>query len=155
MTIESIFVARKRGEPQMSIDAVRVVLGRGIEGDRNFGKSKHVGQNITFVAAEEIERFRVDSGLPIELSGTRRNVVTRDVPLNDLVGREFMIGDARFRGVELCEPCSRLGVHLRDDTVSSARIIKLFAHRAGLRADVLSTAIIRVGDPIRIEIRME
>jgi MOSC domain-containing protein YiiM len=149
MTIERIFVARKRGEPQMSVDSVRVVLGRGIEGDRNFAKSKHVGQNITFVAAEEIERFVTESGLPIDLSGTRRNIVTRGVPLNDLVGREFTIGEARFRGVELCEPCSRLGAHLRNEEVSAARIIRLFAHRAGLRADVLSTAVIKVGDAIR------
>jgi MOSC domain-containing protein YiiM len=151
VTIEKIFVAAKRGDPQMSVDAVRVVLGRGIEGDRNFGKAKHVGQNITFVAAEEIERFSTESGLSIGLSGTRRNIVTRDVPLNDLVGREFTIGEARFRGVELCEPCSRLAAHLRNEDVSSARIIRLFAHRAGLRADVLSTAVIRVGAAIRIE----
>ena len=151
MTVEKIFVAGKRGEPQVSVDAVRVVLGRGIEGDRNFGKSKHVGQNITFVAAEEIERFRAASGLAVDLSSTRRNIVTRDVALNDLVGREFTIGDARFRGVELCEPCSRLGAHLRNEEVSAARIIRLFAHRAGLRADVLSTAVIHVGDAIRFE----
>jgi MOSC domain-containing protein YiiM len=150
MAIERIFVAAKRGEPQVSVEAVRVVLGQGIEGDRNFGKSKHVGQNITFVAAEEIERFVTESGLSIDLSGTRRNIVVRDVALNALVGREFTIGEARFRGVELCEPCSRLAAHLRNQGVSSARIIRLFAHRAGLRADVLSTAVIKVGDAVRL-----
>jgi MOSC domain-containing protein YiiM len=150
MAIERIFVAAKRGEPQVSVEAVRVVLGRGIEGDRNFGKSKHVGQNITFVAAEEIERFVTESGLSIDLSGTRRNIVVRDVALNALVGREFTIGEAKFRGVELCEPCSRLAAHLRNQGVSSARIIRLFAHRAGLRADVLSTAVIKVGDAVRL-----
>jgi MOSC domain-containing protein YiiM len=151
MTIERIFVAGKRGEPQMSVDAVRVVLGRGIEGDRHFGKSKRVGQNITFVAAEEIERFSADSGLAIEPSGTRRNIITRGVPLNDLVGREFTVGGARFRGIELCEPCSRLAAYLRNDEVTAARIIRLFAHRAGLRAAVLATAVIRVGDSIQFE----
>ena len=148
MKIERIFVANKRGAPQQSVDAVRVVVGRGIEGDRNFGKT---GRNITFVAAEEIEQFALDSGLAIDLSATRRNVVTRGVDLNALVDREFAIGEARFRGLELCEPCRFLGARLQTPSISSARIVRLLTHRAGLRAAVISTATIRVGDAMRFD----
>lgn len=146
--IERIYVAASRGAPQMSVDAVRVVAGRGIEGDRNFRRTKTPGRNITLVAAEEIETFNARTGLSLDLSTTRRNVVVRGVALDDLVGREFAIGDARFRGIELCEPCSRLARHLRPTGLTQAQVLELFMHRAGLRADVVSTATIRVGDVI-------
>jgi MOSC domain-containing protein YiiM len=146
MKIEKIFVATKKGEAQQSVDAVRVVRDRGIEGDRNFGQSKYPGRNITFVEAEAIERFNTESKLSIEISGTRRNVVTRGVRLNELVGQEFAIGDARFRGTELCEPCALLGSRLKSDAITAARVVQLFVHRAGLRADVLATGTICVGD---------
>jgi MOSC domain-containing protein YiiM len=150
MNIERIFVATHPGVLQESVDAVRVVAARGIEGDRNFNKSKYPGQNITFVEAEEIERFMAASGLSIEASATRRNIVTRGVRLNELVGRDFMIGVARFRGIELCEPCSFLGARLRTEVVTAARVVELFVHRAGLRADVLATGTIRVGDSLSL-----
>src|SRR5688572_22848685 len=120
MTIERIFVAASKGEGQVSVEAARVVVGCGIEGDRNFRKPR-TRANITFVEAEGIEHFNAESGLSIDLSGTRRNVVTRGVRLNDLVGRDFAIGAALFRGVELCEPCSLLAARLKTDTVSPAR----------------------------------
>jgi MOSC domain-containing protein YiiM len=143
--VERIYVADVRGGLQVSVDAVRVVAGRGIEGDRNFSRSKTPGRNVTFVAAEEIERFVASVGIELDLSLTRRNIVVRGVELNDLVGREFTIGEARFRGIELCEPCSRLARHLRPTGLTPTQVMRLFAHRAGLRADVLTTATVRVG----------
>jgi MOSC domain-containing protein YiiM len=151
MSIEAIFVAGVRGAPQQQADAVRVVVGKGIQGDRNFGKNKHAGQNITFVEAEEIERFNAASGLAIDMAGTRRNILTRGVRLAQLVGKEFAIGEARFRGVELCEPCSHLASGLRTREVSPTKVVRLFAHRAGLRADVISTGTVRVGDQLQIQ----
>jgi hypothetical protein len=94
MTIERIFVATEKGGEQVDVDAARVVVRLGIEGDRNFGKTRNPGQNVTFVAAEEIERFSRESGLSIGPSATRRNIVTRGVRLDALVGREFSIGAA-------------------------------------------------------------
>jgi MOSC domain-containing protein YiiM len=146
MTIEAIFVASARGAPQLRAEAVRVVVGKGIQGDRNFGKGKYAGQNITFVEAEEIERFNAASGLAIDLAATRRNIVTRGVRLAQLVGKEFAIGEAQFRGIEICEPCARLASKLHTEKVSATKVVRLFAHRAGLRADVIATGTVRVGD---------
>ena len=150
MTVERIYVAESRGGLQLSVEAVRVVAGRGIEGDRNFSRSKTPGRNLTLVAAEEIERFVQSTGIQLDLSLTRRNLITRGVELNSLVGREFTIGEVQLRGVELCEPCSRLAKHLRSTGLKPSQVLSLFAHRAGLRADVLSTATIRVGDPLSL-----
>jgi len=122
-----------------------VVAGAGIEGDRYFDRHEEPGQNITLVEAEEIERFILEQGRPHDLSITGRNLVTRGVRLNELVGKEFTVGAVLLRGVELCEPCLGLGQALALDEFTPATVVKSFVHRAGLRADVLSTGAISVG----------
>ena len=77
-----------------------------------------------------------------------RNIVTRGVKLNDLVGREFMIGDVRLRGVEPCERCLGLGNALASPELSAAQVVKRLLHKAGLRADVLSSGSLACGAKI-------
>lgn len=145
MSVERIFISPERGAPQIECDQISVECGLGIIGDRNFGKDIHPGQNITLVEAEEIELFlSLHDRLP-DLSLTRRNLVTRGVRLNELLGNEFMIGDVRLRGVELCEPCTILASCLETEAVPSAQIIKHWVGRAGLRADILCHGIIDRG----------
>jgi MOSC domain-containing protein YiiM len=71
--------------------------------------------------------------------------VTQGVRLNQLVGKEFTIGDVRFYGVELCEPCGSLGKALANDSLTPAQVVKAWVHSGGLRANVLSTGILRLG----------
>jgi MOSC domain-containing protein YiiM len=134
--------------PQAEVDRVNVVSGVGIVGDRYFGRHDEPGQNITLVEAEEIESFIAEHGRPHDLSITNRNVVTRGIRLNELVGREFMVGDVRLRGVELCEPCMGLGKSLASPGLPAAKVVKRLLHRAGLRADVLSSGVIARGAKI-------
>jgi MOSC domain-containing protein YiiM len=148
MTIERIYIAAGPGEPQHEAEQVRAVAGQGIEGDRNFGLQHDPGQNITLVEAEEIESFLREHGLAHDLSVTRRNLVTRGVRLNQLVGREFTVGSVRLRGAELCEPCDGLGNALRGAQQSTAMVIRRLVHRAGLRADLLSSGVIERGAPV-------
>lgn len=110
----------------------------GVVGDRNFGVHKHPGQNLTLVEAEEIERFCAEQARAPDLSLTRRNLVTRGVRLNDLVNREFAVGDVKLRGVELCEPCVILGSALSNELLPTSSVIKRWVGRGGLRVDVLS-----------------
>ena len=145
MIIEHIFTCPPGNESQVEHQSVRVVAGAGIEGDRYYDAHDEPGQNITFVEAEEIEAFAAAYERPIDLSITRRNVVTRGVRLNELVGQEFTVGQMRFRGMELCEPCMGLGEALSSATLSPAEVIKHWLHRAGLRADVLSSGELSVG----------
>ena len=149
MSIERIYIAGKAGEPQIEVRAIDVIAGAGIEGDRYFGANDEPGQNITLVEAEEIEAFGAETGRSIDLSSTRRNLVTRGVRLKDLVGREFTVGNVRLRGVELCEPCRGLGDRLSSADVTPAAVVRRFVHRAGIRADVLSSGSITVGAGVR------
>jgi len=143
--LESIFVASEKTSPQIEVNEVAVVAGRGIIGDRNFNKHRHPGQNITLIEAEEIESFNASYGRSITAIDTRRNILTRSVRLNKLVGKRFKIGDVTFYGVELCEPCSKLGKLLASDDMQAHEVIKAWVHKAGLRADVQTDGIIRVG----------
>jgi MOSC domain-containing protein YiiM len=148
--VERIFTRPIPVGAQVEHGRVSVVAGSGIQGDRYFGCDDEPGQNVTFIEAEELERFADEHGRDRELSLTGRNVVTRGVRLNDLVGREFSVGAVRFRGVELCEPCRNFGRALAGPDLSGARIVKLWVHRAGLRADALTSGEMYVGSKIEI-----
>jgi MOSC domain-containing protein YiiM len=145
VNVERIFISPERRAPQIECDQISVERCRGVVGDRNFGKNIHPGQNITLVEAEEIELFFSLQDRSPDLSLTRRNLITRGVRLNELVGKEFMVGEVRLRGVELCEPCTILGSCLSTEAVSSAQVIKHWVRRGGLRADVLSHGVIHRG----------
>ncbi len=143
--IKAIFVATKQHQPQQSLTDIEVRMGFGITGDRHFKKRSRPGQNITFIEYEAIEHFNHLYNQNINLQATRRNIITQGIQLNDLVGQEFTIGNARFKGIELCEPCIILGRLLKNERLSEHDIIKAFWGRGGVRADVIKGGIISVG----------
>lgn len=142
--IEKIYIAPARRANQIELNVAELVQGKGIIGDRNFDKSTWPGQNITFIEIEEIENFNRIFNRNINSSSTRRNVITRGIRLNELVGKVFIIGECRFRGIELCEPCSILGEILEDQSMKKHDVVRAFVNKGGLRADVLSSGNISV-----------
>lgn len=150
MSVERIFISPERGGAQRECGRIRLECHEGIVGDHNFGKRAYPGQNITLVEAEEIERFCREHGRAIDLSMTRRNLVTRGIRLNDLVGKTFTIGTARLEGVELCEPCASLGKTLTDASLSAAAVIKHWTGRGGLRANIVRAGEIELGAGIKV-----
>jgi len=147
--IKSIYLAADKTGNQQAVDKIHVVTGKGIIGDRNFDLAQWPGQNLTLVEAEAIAAYNQDFGQQISEQDTRRNLVTEGVRLNALVGKEFQIGKVRLKGVEFCEPCSKLGKLLATDTLSEAQVVKAWLHKGGLRADVLSDGDIAVGMTIQ------
>jgi MOSC domain-containing protein YiiM len=145
VTVERIFVAPEPGGALVERTHIRVVAGAGIEGDRYYRAEDEPGQDITLVEAEIVEAFNAAFGTRHELSCTRRNLVTRGVRLSSLVGKEFTVGGVRLRGIELCEPCMGLGEAMATAAVAPAVVVKYLVHRAGIRADVMSSGIIAIG----------
>jgi len=135
--IEEIYIASEEGLETQSVTDIQVVAGFGIVGDRNFNKSKWRGQNITFIESEVIIQFNKEYKQNFCYGDLRRNVITKGIDLNSLVNKQFSIGDARFLGIELCEPCNYLSKTIKNSTLSSKQIVKAFVHRGGLRADVI------------------
>jgi MOSC domain-containing protein YiiM len=145
VTVERLFTRAPSSNSQSEHNAVRVVAGSGVEGDRYFARQEEPGQNITFIEAEEIESFFAEQQCPPDMLATGRNIITRGIRLNDLVGTEFLVGTVRFRGVELCEPCLGFGKALATPSLPPAMVVKRMLHRAGLRADALSSGELAVG----------
>ena len=147
-TVVSINIAADRGQPMRPVPQVRAVAGRGLEGDRFFRTDASEAEprpdrEVTLIEVEAIEALAREHGVHLEPKDARRNIVTRGVALNDLVGREFTVGEVRLRGLRLCEPCTHLA-QLTDE-----RVLPGLVHRGGLRAQVLNDGLIRVGDPVR------
>jgi MOSC domain-containing protein YiiM len=147
--VVSIHIAREAGGPMIEIDPALAVAGRGLEGDRYHDGSgfysDHPGpiREVSLIEEETIEALRRDHNLALAPGITRRNILTRGMPLNHLVGREFRVGGATFRGVELCEPCK----HLVEVTEIKS-LLPTLIHRGGLHAQILSGGTIRVGDVV-------
>lgn len=121
------------------VEKVRAVAGKGLAGDRHFfPDGAGSGEALTLIEAEAIE----DVGLTAAQS--RRQVVVRGVRLNELVGQRFRVGEVECVGTELCEPC----LHLQK--LTRPGIIKDLIHRGGLRADIISSGTISVGDSVHI-----
>ncbi len=133
--VESIYRAPTHGEPQQSVDAAKLTIAVGLEGDR-YANS---GGVVSLIEAEAVLAFNQATGLDIEPGDVGRNIVTRGIRLNPLVGKQFKIGDVLLEGMELCEPCATLGSRLESDTVDSAAVVKAFVASAGIRAIVRGT----------------
>jgi MOSC domain-containing protein YiiM len=146
--IAAIFIAPQGGAPTRAVERARAVPGRGLKGDRNFAAPpgathKNPDDELTLFSLEALADANREYGLALAPGDTRRNVATEGVPINDLVGREFTLGDVRVRGLELCEPC----LHLAELT-GEKRVLRALVHRGGLRAQILTEGTLTVGDPI-------
>jgi MOSC domain-containing protein YiiM len=144
-TVEMILVAAAEGEPVTSVPEIAAHAGRGLEGDRyasGKGKFKKLEprQQSTFIEAEAIEAVARDYGIDIDFKDPRRNIVTRGVALNHLVGKTFTVGEATFKGVKLAEPCSYM------EKLAGKPVKDPLKHRGGLRAEIIGSGTIRVGD---------
>lgn len=145
-TVEQIFITAESGGAPHAVAAVLAHAGRGLEGDRNLSAPDRwiaTGCALTLIESEMIEAVLEEHGLDLRDGRSRRQVVTRGVRLNDLVGRTFWVGPLRCRGVELCEPCLDLQAMLGDPGT-----IKALVHRGGLRADILDGGRLSTGDSV-------
>jgi hypothetical protein len=149
-TVEGLAIAPAAEAPMQLIDAAKACAGRGLDGDRYAAGAgtftprgdRRPGYDLTLIAAEVLDELGA-AGHTVDFADARRNVLTRGIDVNALVGRTFRIGDVICRGSRLCEPC----VHL--DRLSGPGLLRPLIHRGGLRADILTDGEIRLGAPVR------
>jgi MOSC domain-containing protein YiiM len=144
--VEAIFVTPEHGELPAPVESVRARAGRGLEGNRYYWAEGDAppGRAVTLIAAEAVEAVATEGLMSMEAAAMRRNVLTRGIDVNELVGKRFRIGGVECEGVELCEPCSSL------ESMTQPGVIKAFVHRAGLNADILNDGEISVGDSVTL-----
>jgi hypothetical protein len=148
-TVEGLAIAPAAEADMRLLEVARAVAGRGFEGDRYAAGAgtfspradKRPGYDLTLLAAEVLEELTA-AGVAIDFAATRRNVLTRGIDVNALVGRTFRIGDVLCEGRRLCEPC----VHL--ERLSGPGLLRPLIHKGGLRADILTDGEVPIGASI-------
>jgi MOSC domain-containing protein YiiM len=152
-TVVELLISAVARSSMVRRSEVRAVPGKGLEGDRysaGIGTFSPTAQKpdfeLTLIEQENLEAFAAQTALSFSALDARRNVVTRGVRLNDLVGREFCIGEVRIQGMRLCEPCNHLA------KMSCSEVLQGLVHKGGLRAQILSEGNIHVGDVIRVDL---
>jgi MOSC domain-containing protein YiiM len=150
--VVGIYIAPGAAQRMQEVAEARALTGKGLEGDRYF---RQVGtysdkpgphREVTLIALEALEAVTRESGIVLAPGKSRRNIVTRGVPLDDLVGQTFRVGAVRVHGVRLCPPCQHL-----ENLTGLPGVMQALVDRGGLRVQVLTDGPIRVGDPIRPE----
>jgi MOSC domain-containing protein YiiM len=146
-TVASLYIAPRSAQPMISVAEVRAFADRGLEGDRFFRESWSAANRpdkaVSFIEEETLQAAAAELGLSVFSEKTRRNIVTRNVPLKELLGREFAVGGVVMRGIRLFEPCAHL-----EKLSNVPGIFGALEHRSGLKAAIMSDGVIRINDPV-------
>ena len=150
-TVTHIFTTPVAVRSLESRTEVRAVPGLGLDGDRYYNQcgtfseddSNH-DRELTLIQIEHIEGLKDSLGIELVPSEARRNIVTRGIALNDLVGSEFSVGAVKLRGIRLCEPCAHM------EELAGKRVLQGLVHKGGLRAQIIEGGLIKVGDSVQV-----
>jgi len=138
------------GGAMQALESVAAEPGRGLAGDRyakgtGFYSNRpqpRGGREITLFETEVLEALCGETGIALSAAETRRNVTTRGIRLDGLIGVQFRIGDVLCEGIRPCDPCLRL------EELTGKAVLKPLIGRGGLRANVLSAGVIHLGDAV-------
>ena len=127
------------------VNNVEVIAGKGIKGDRYYHDYNEAKKQITLIESENIDYYNKKFSTNFSYLDFRRNLITKNIQLNDLVGKKLSIGQIDIGVYDLCRPCTYLQEILGKDN-----IVKEFLRRGGLRCEILVSGNIQVGDEIRV-----
>jgi MOSC domain-containing protein YiiM len=148
--IDHLFLTGAMSQPMTAQPSLTAIAGRGIEGDRytlatgTYSKKPEPGRQVTLVEGEVLDWLQAEHGLTVRPEDCRRNVVTRGIALNPLVGRDLMVGPVRVRVHRLCQPCLYIEKLLKQPT-----LYERWWDKGGLRCEILEGGTIRIGDTVR------
>jgi len=143
--VYKIGITINNNQPINEVNSINVLANQGIVGDRHFNEFNDPYNQLSLIESENIDYYNIKYGLNISYIDFRRNIITKGIQLNDLVGKKILVGDVELEGIDLCRPCKHLS-----ETLGQENIIKEFLRRGGLRCKILTSSCIRVGDKISI-----
>ena len=143
--VYKIGISNKNNQKIKEVNSIDVLANQGILGDRHFQEFNDPFNQLSMIEAENIDYYNSKYGLNIPYVDFRRNIVTKGIKLNNLVGKKLQIGKVKLEGIDLCRPCKHLSEVLNQDN-----IIKEFLRGGGLRCQILSSSNIEVGDKIKV-----
>ena len=127
------------------VSSIEVLANKGVVGDRHFDEYNDPYNQLTLIESENIDYYNTKYGLDIPYKDFRRNVVTKGIQLNDLIGKKIKIGNVEVEGIDLCRPCRHL-----TEVLNQSNILKEFLRRGGLRCQILNSSTINVDDEIKV-----
>ena len=127
-----------------TVNNINIISGKGIMGDRYFKENNDKKNQITLIEKENIDYFNKLNNTGIKSVEFRRNIITEEVRLNELVGKVFSLGNVKLKGIDLCRPCKNL-----QETLKQKNLIKEFLRKGGLRCEIIKDGKISVGDEIK------
>jgi MOSC domain-containing protein YiiM len=132
-------------KPINEINSINVLANQGVVGDRHFKEFNDPYNQLSLIESENIDYYNLKYGLNIPYIDFRRNIVTKGIQLNDLVGKKILVGKVELKGIDLCRPCRHLS-----EVLGHENIIKEFLRRGGLRCQILTSSSIKINDKISI-----
>ena len=127
------------------VNSIEVIANKGVVGDRHFKDYNDPYCQLSLIEAENIDYYNIKYGLNIPYIDFRRNIITKEIDLNNLIGKKFFIGEAEVEGIDLCRPCRHL-----TEMLNEKNILKEFIRKGGLRCRILTSSQINIGDKIKI-----
>lgn len=148
--VKEILLAEKAGDALFSQHTAELHTGKGIVGDRYYLSQGTFSEDlaelpdfeVTLIEQEQIDAFNTTTGLAYSGADFRRNMVTKNININELVGKDFFVGKVKLRGIRLCEPCAHLS------TMIGKQVLEHMVHKAGLRAQIIIGGEVHISDLI-------
>ncbi len=138
-------ITANNNQPIKEVNSIEVLANKGIVGYRHFNDFNDPYNQLSLIESENIDEYNIKFGLDIPYIDFRRNVVTKGIQLNDLIGKKLKVGNVELEGIELCRPCRHL-----TEMLDQKNILKEFMRKGGLRCQILSSAKISIGDRINL-----
>ena len=138
-------ISENNNKPINEVNLIDVLANQGVVGDRHFKEFNDPYNQISLIESENIDHYNIKYDLNIPYIDFRRNIVTKGIKLNDLVGKKILVGNVKLEGIDLCRPCKHLS-----EVLGQENIIKEFLRRGGLRCQILTSSSIKINDKISI-----
>ena len=138
-------ISSKNNQPISEVSSIDVIANQGVVGDRHFSEFNDPYNQISLIESENIDYYNIKYGLNIPYIDFRRNIITKGIQLNNLVGKKILIGEVELEVIDLCRPCRHLS-----ETLGHENIIKEFLRRGGLRCQILTSSSIKINNKISV-----
>ena len=143
--VYKIGISVNNNKPINEVSSINVLANKGVVGDRHFKEFNDPYNQLTLIESENIDYYNIKYGLNIPYVDFRRNIITKGIKLNDLVGKKILVGKVELEGIDLCRPCKHLS-----EVLGQENIIKEFLRKGGIRCQILTTSNIKISDKISV-----
>ena len=138
-------ITKSNNQKIEEVESIEVLANKGIVGDRHFDDYNDPFCQLSLIESENIDEYNIKFGIDIPYINFRRNIVTKGIKLNDLIGKKLKVGSVELVAIELCRPCRHL-----TEMLDQKNILKEFMRKGGLRCQILTSSKINIGDKIEL-----